>query len=353
MRPVAITGFAQNNGHLQNGAPGDETELVQDVVSRALAQAGLSRDQLGFVVSGSSDMLVGCPFSFVAALDGVGAFPPMSESHVEMDGAFALYEAWVRLQHGDIDAALVYSFGLPSSGPLDDVLVLQLEPYCTAPLWPGSHALAAMQARVLLDAGLVTEADMAEVVVRSRRDGASNPYAAALPEVSLSGLLAEPYHTAPLRPHALPPNTDGAAAVVLVAGDRAHAAERPAWIKGIDHRIDVGELGLRDLRDCASARLAGAGAGATGSFDVAEICAPYAHQELLLRRVLGLDETVKINPSGGAICHHPTMSAGLIRIGEAASAIRSGEAKRALATATSGACNQQTLVAVLEGSWNA
>jgi hypothetical protein len=43
------------------------------------------------------------------------------------------------------------------------------------------------------------------------------------------------------------------------------------------------------------------------------------------------------------------MSAGLIRIGEAAARIWSGEADRAVAHATSGPCLQQNLVAVLEG----
>jgi hypothetical protein len=44
------------------------------------------------------------------------------------------------------------------------------------------------------------------------------------------------------------------------------------------------------------------------------------------------------------------MSAGLIRIGEAAERIRSGAARRAVAHATSGPCLQQNLVCVLEGA---
>jgi hypothetical protein len=43
------------------------------------------------------------------------------------------------------------------------------------------------------------------------------------------------------------------------------------------------------------------------------------------------------------------MVAGLVRIGEAAKAISSGDADRALAHATSGPCLQQNLVCVLEG----
>jgi hypothetical protein len=43
------------------------------------------------------------------------------------------------------------------------------------------------------------------------------------------------------------------------------------------------------------------------------------------------------------------MVAGLIRIGEAARRIMEGDAKRAVAHATSGPCLQQNLVCVLEG----
>jgi hypothetical protein len=43
------------------------------------------------------------------------------------------------------------------------------------------------------------------------------------------------------------------------------------------------------------------------------------------------------------------MAAGLIRFGEAAARVLSGEAGRAVAHTTSGACLQQNLVAVLEG----
>ena len=47
-----------------------------------------------------------------------GCGRPGRESHVEMDGAWALYEAWVLLQEGEIDAALVYCFGRSSPGDL-------------------------------------------------------------------------------------------------------------------------------------------------------------------------------------------------------------------------------------------
>jgi len=109
-------------------------------------------------------------------------------------------------------------------------------------------------------------------------------------------------------------------------------------------------LGLRDLSEATSARLAAdhAGTGA-GGFDTAEILAPFTHQEVLLRTALGLNGDTDINPSGGALCANPIMAAGLIRFGEAAQRIIDGTSNRAVAHATSGPCLQQNLVAVLEG----
>jgi acetyl-CoA acetyltransferase len=137
--------------------------------------------------------------------------------------------------------------------------------------------------------------------------------------------------------------------VVLASGDRARAsAKRPAWIAGIDHRIEPHALGARDLTASPSTARAAAAADASGSFDVAELHAPFTHQELILREALKLSDGTAINPSGGALAANAMMVAGLTRIGEAAARITRGEAGRALAHATSGPCLQQNLVAVLE-----
>jgi acetyl-CoA acetyltransferase len=291
-------------------------------------------------------------FSFVSTLDGVGPWPPIAESHVEMDGAWALYEAWVKLQMGEIDTAFVYCYSKSSPGDLPMVLTRQLDPFSEGPLWPDSVSIAALQARAALDAGVATEADMAEVAARSRRDAlANNPAAQLRFDRPADELLADPYLIAPLRRHDCPPITDGAAAVVLAAGDRARElVNRPAWIRGIDHRIDPMTIGRRNLTDVPSARLAAEKAGvASGSVDVAELHAPFTHQELLLRKAIGLADSVTVNPSGGALCANPMMAAGLVRIGEAANRVMAGEAGRAVAHATQGPALQQNLVCVLEG----
>ncbi len=350
-RPVSIASFAQSQS-VRRDEEHNEVEMLMPVVAEVFGTIGITKDDVDFICSGSTDYLIGGPFSFVMALDAVGVWPPRSESHVEMDGAWALYEAWVLLQEGEIDAALVYSFGRSSLGDLNEILALQLDPYYLAPLWPDPVSLAALQARALIDAGKGSEAEFAAIAARSRKDALSNPKAQVANDIPAETLLKDEYVVSPLRRHALPPITDGAAAIVLAAGDKARQwSENPVWITGFDHRMETHSLGARDLTSSPSTVRAAEVAGvADGPVDVAEIHAPYAHQEIIVKEALGLPDSVTINPSGGALAANPLMSAGLIRIGEAAARISSGQARRAVAHATSGPCLQQNLVCVLEGA---
>jgi acetyl-CoA acetyltransferase len=153
----------------------------------------------------------------------------------------------------------------------------------------------------------------------------------------------------PLRKHDCSPVTDGAAAIVLAAGDRAREVrEKPAWISGLSHFVDPMSMGTRDLTRSPSTARAAATLDLTG-VEVAELHAPFSHQELILRRELGLADDVRVNPSGGALTSNPMFSSGGIRVGEAAARIWSGEITKAVAHATSGPALQQNLLCTLEG----
>src|ERR1051325_7582499 len=103
--------------------------MLVPTIAEAFGACGITKSDIGFWCSGSSDYLAGRAFSFVSAVDAIGAFPPIAESHVEMDGAWALYEAWVKILTGEAETALVYGFGKSSAGLLRRVLALQLDPY--------------------------------------------------------------------------------------------------------------------------------------------------------------------------------------------------------------------------------
>ena len=349
MTDVAVIGFAQSPVVRANdAATTNGVEMLVPIFAEVLRSTGLAKGDIGFWCSGSSDYLAGRAFSFVSAVDAIGAFPPVAESHVEMDGAWALYEAWVKILTGDADIALAYGFGKSSAGDLRRVLALQLDPYLLAPLWPDSVSIAALQARLGIEAGLWTEAQMAEVAARSRAAAVWNPRAQLSGEVSAEKLLGQPYVAEPLRAHDCAPVGDGAAVVILASAERAsELCERPAWITGFEHRIDSAALGARDLTTAPSAAGAARAAGAAG-VEAAELHAPFTHQEILLRGALGLGDDVRVNPSGGVLCGNPMFAAGLARIGWAAQEIMSGRAGRALAHATSGPALQQNLVCVME-----
>jgi acetyl-CoA acetyltransferase len=350
MRDVAVVSFAQaKNVRRENRR--NEVEMLIPVVQEAIAKSGIPKREIGFTCFGSSDYLAGQPFSFVVAVDSLGAWPPIAESHVEMDGAWALYESWLKIQCGECDSALVFSFGFSSPSRIRETVTLQLDPYTMMPLWADPVCLAALQARALLEQTDHSEREMAEVAVRSRRDAKDNPFAQLAGDFDVDEILAAPHFVSPLRKHDCPPISDGAAAMVIAADDLARkVCDKPAWIRGIDHRIEPHQLGLRDLTQSPSTKLAGQKAGADPArLDVAELHAPFTHQELILRDALGLGKNVAINPSGGALAANALLVAGLTRIGEAANQIWRGKARRALAHATSGPCLQQNLVCVLEG----
>jgi acetyl-CoA acetyltransferase len=344
--PVAVVGFAQSPCRVRPDVTTGGVEMLVPIFAEVFRATGLTKADVGFWCSGSSDYLAGRPFSFVQALDAIGAVPPAMESHVEMDAAWALYEAWVKILADEAEIALAYGFGKSSGAQLRRVLALQLDPYLVAPLWPDSVSVAALQARLGLDAGLWTEKDMAEVAARSRAAARSNPYAQVSGDVAVEDLLGRPYVAEPLRAHDCAPVGDGAAAVIIASASRARElCERPAWITGFGHRIDSGSLGARDLLAVPSASDA---ARSAGDVDLAELHAPFTHQEILLREALRLGDGVDVNPSGGALCGNPMFAAGLARIGMAAQAIMSGRARRALGHATSGPALQQNLVCVME-----
>lgn len=351
MRDVAVVAFAQAPS-VRREPDRNEVEILIPVIHDLKEGKGLKNEDIDFICSGSSDYLAGQSFAFVSGLDAVGAWPPVSESHVEMDGAWALYEAWLKIQMGYAQTAMVYGFGKPSMGDLPETLALQLDPYVVTPLWPDSVSMAALQARICLDEKVLDERQMAEVAVRDRANAKDNPYAQVKGDFQVEKLLAEPTLVSPLRKHDCSPISDGASAILLAAGDRARElCERPAWIRGIEHICEPQDLGVRDLRGSRSTEIAAERAGVgRDKVDVAELHGPFTHQEILLTRALGLGERTKINPSGGALAANPMMAAGLTRIGEAARRIWDGSADRALGHATSGPCLQQNLICVLEGN---
>ena len=316
-----------------------ETQLLIDAISDALSPLGLTRADIDFTCLGSCDYITGQAFSFVSNLDAIGAWPPKRDSHVEMDGAWALYEAWLRLQEGDIEIAVVTGSGRSSTGDPALIYPMEMDPYFLAPLGADPLTFAALQARAVIAAGIADERSMAEVAVRSRGKG------------DVEALLAEEYVREPLRRHDVPPITDGAAAMVLATGHRARQlVERPAYIAGFDHRTECHNPSFRALDDSPSTRIAAEAAGlgrrARSRWPSSRPRSPT--RSCCCARCSDWGTTSSSTPRAepcAPIRSWPPACAGS---GYAADHIFGG-GRRALAHSTSGPCLQQNLVCILEG----
>src|SRR5207302_54488 len=81
---------------------------------------------------------------------------------------------------------------------------------------------------------------------------------------------------------------------------------RPAWLHGVDQRIEMQTLGARDLSRSAGARLAAeralamAGLASPRDVDVIELSSTTPAEELVLREAVGVEAGAVGNPSGGA-----------------------------------------------------
>jgi acetyl-CoA acetyltransferase len=322
---------------------GNEIELLLPVVQEVVKASGLARQRIQFTTLASSDFWAGQAFAFVRALDAAGAYPVLDDSHVDMDGAFALYEAWVRLQTGDVDSALVYALGKSSAGRLHEIGPLGLDPYVLAPLAPDPHALAALSAQALIDRGLCDAQTLAAITHQNLQNAAKNPLSLDVPATR-----ATDYVAAPLRAADCAPICDGAVALVLASAELAReVCARPVWIRGIEQRTDAHGLGHRPLHEAPSARLcAQALKLAARDLDVAELMCLYPHEQLILTRELGLSPHTRVNPSGSGWTGHAVMATGLARVVEAARAVQAG-AELALAHASAGPCLQQNILTLL------
>ena len=252
MTDVAVVGFAHAPHVRRTDGTTNGVEMLMPCFASIYAELGLQQTDIGFWCSGSSDYLAGRAFSFISAIDSIGAVPPINESHVEMDAAWALYEAYIKIadRRGRHRAGLwirqvVAPGSCAGSSPCRPTPTPSRRCGPTRYRWPDCRHGSAW-----------TPGNGQPSRWRRWRSSRSRPPVAPTRRKlrvldaakSIAELLARPYFADPLRRHDIAPITDGASAIVLAAGDKARELrENPAWITGIEHRIETPVLGARDL----------------------------------------------------------------------------------------------------------
>ena len=377
-KQVAIVAVAQNAGAESKDNFYDQAYAVTKEV---LDKAGMTRDEIGTVVSASSDVFHGgisCANSYY--WETTGAFLK-NASRQDGESLFALFYGAMRIMTGHYDTALVIGLCKGSENPPNDTCTLMYgDPFYQREVGLTETMAAALQMRLYMERYGVTEEQCAKVAVKNLKNALKNPYAHKKGRYTVDDVLGSGKLIDPLTALQVGPKSEGMVALILASAKKAKKmTDKPVWIRGFGSSLDGYYVGDRDLLNgqlTSAAKRAYKMAGIDNprkKIDVAEISEPYAFQELMWYEGLGfckegeggrlidsgateMDGKIPVNPSGGVLANNPYVSRGLQRVVEATLQIR-GEAgerqvpktvKTALAHGTHGYAGQCHAVAILE-----
>lgn len=313
-------------------------EIMYDTAMLALADAGITIDDIDGIVVGANDQFDGRAISVMMASSAVGGVDrdilstPSASEHAFIQGALRVASGLYRTQ-------LVMAWSPTEASSLSEAQRLGADPYYHRALPLDELAAHALQAGVLTHAMPAARGLAAQVTAKNRAHGATAyPHP---PVTSVPGPLRWPVTsdmtTAPVT---------GAVAMILAGPE--FVAERgvrdPAWLHGMGWATEAAFLGDRDLASAPAlyeaARQAYDMAGVGPSeLDVAELTDATPFAELLAYEALSLaprDEwaaclddgaftaggRLPINLSGGVVTFNPVFCTGLIRIAEIAQQVR-------------------------------
>jgi acetyl-CoA C-acetyltransferase len=195
-----------------------------------------------------------------------------------------------------------------------------------------------------------TEEQYARVVVRSRKNAMSNPYAHLKGDITVEEVMNSPRVSWPYKLFDICPRSAGAAAVVIANEEVTKSqCSRPAFINGIGGLTSTVFMGDRvgpraDAELCEEAEFVAAGkeaytqAGITipmKEIQVVELYDPFSSVQFPQLESLGfckrgqaqnlsddgsleMGALLSVNPSGGTLCSNPIGVTGLVRVADAA-----------------------------------
>ena len=378
MERVAIIGVAQTK--YEQNKPDTFAELIYDVVSRALEDAGISIKEVDNVVSVSSDFWDGRTISSMAISDASGAFGK-DITTVEGDGTFGALYGMMRILSGSFGCTVVCAHHKGSESNMRGITNTAFDPLVERRLGLDAINSAALQARRYMSKWGIWEEQFAAVSVKNHGNALRNPLAMLPMEITVDDVMSSRKLADPLKLLDCSPVTDGACALILAAERHAKkwtTNKKRVWMKGVGHCSDAFRLGDRDLADTRALKQAAKKAYVMAGIndplkeiDVAEVCDAFSYMELMWLEGLGFcgdgmgaefvergfadfQGKLPVNPSGGRLSAHPVQVAGLAAMAECVLQVRgeAGErqvegAETALAHGINGMCGQSHCVWIL------
>jgi acetyl-CoA C-acetyltransferase len=326
-------------------------DMVYDVTTRAMADAGYTLEDIDSVVTISNDFWDGRTISSMAIQEVAGAHDK-NVATVEGDGTFGAFYGAMRVLGGN-KTTLVVSHSKGSEGDPKFITNGMFDPVYHRPLGMEAISAAALQANAYMTRYGITEEQCAMVSVKNHGNARLNPLAQLPKALTVDEVMNSKKISDPLKLWDCSPVSDGAAAIIIANEQYAEKADStPVWIKGIAHCAEAYLLGDRDLtvpaalKDAAGRayRMAGI-TDPLSEIDVVELYDAFSYMEPLWLEGLGLCDpgqggnftehgatqmggALPVNPSGGVLSAHPVLVAGLARIIEAALQIRGEAAER-------------------------
>ncbi|MCC6266798.1 MAG: thiolase family protein [Dehalococcoidia bacterium] len=205
-------------------------DLGREAISKALEDSGVPFTDIEVAYVGRVLAGMGAGLSVVSEMGQTG-IPVINIEMACGSSTSAFREAYLSVAHGVYDTALVLGFEKMQRGMLQISEQTSFQSVMGLAVMPASYALQAQ--RYIADYGATPEM-FGQVAVKSHKNGALNPYAQYQKEVTLEEVMASRMIADPITLLQCSPTTDGAAAVIICAADKAakYSATRSMTVAG-------------------------------------------------------------------------------------------------------------------------
>jgi acetyl-CoA C-acetyltransferase len=321
--------------------------LCREAMDRALAEAGMTLDEVDAIVVGKApDLFEGVMMPELYLAESLGAVgKPLLRVHTagSVGGSTAIVAASL-VQSGVHRKVLAVAFEKQSES--NAMWALSVPVPFIMPVHAGAGGYFAPHVRSYIRRSQAPMEIGAMVASKDRTNALKNPYAHLREAKSVEDVLSSTMLWDPIRFDETCPSSDGACAVVIADEDIAKSAAAPAWIHGTVMRSEPTSASERDQvnpqagRDAAAALWKQVGiTNPLEEIDAAEIYVPFAWFEPMWLENLGFaaegegwklteaGETamtgkLPVNSSGGVLSSNPIGASGMIRFAEAALQVR-------------------------------
>jgi acetyl-CoA C-acetyltransferase len=374
MREVAIIGC----GMIKFGRREEDLlGLLTEASLAALDDCGLARGPVDSVYvanmgAGILDHQTGVASALVDRLNLLPA-PAESIENGPASGASAIKNAFLAIASGLYDVILVAGgekMRAVTGWESTDFVASMTHPQGEYIYGVTLPALAGMFARLHMDKYGVTSEHLAMVALKNHENGTKNPYAHIQQAVSMEGILHRPEAVVnnppiaePLRMYDCCPVSDGAAAVVLCAAERAKDFPHPmVRIAGFGQATDTHAVHQReDPLDLKAVRLAAQAAFKMAGLKPKDIQVAELHDAFTILEIVESEQAgffpvgkghlalekgetrlggkLPINPSGGLKARgHPVGATGVAQVTELTWQLRGQAGEHQVPNASNGFC---------------